>query len=263
MAATTASPRLWRRLGGSPSLGRRLLRAGVSAVVTSLPVAALALLVRDRFRPLIRLDDRAIVAATDDTRAHDGLRTALLVVQEVMQPRWVYVVGFLVAIAVWRAGLHSRAIWGATTMVVGWNLALLVKVVVQRARPVVTDPVSHAPGYSFPSGHAFNACYGITVMLILAWPLLSPQLRGVLVALGAVLVVVTCLDRVYLGVHFPSDVTAGVVLALAMAFSSWVGYRADAPASSPGLPSEAGASGGDTPAPSAAVDLDTSRPGTR
>ena len=39
------------------------------------------------------------------------------------------------------------------------------------------------------------------------------------------MVVITCLDRVYLGVHFPSDTLAGIILALALAFSSWLGYR--------------------------------------
>jgi membrane-associated phospholipid phosphatase len=207
---------------------RRVLRGAVAAVVTGLPVAFLALLVRDRFDPLISFDDTAIHAATDLTRAHPVLLDTLFLIQEVMQPRYVYLVGLAVCWLVWRHGLRSRAIWAAVTMVVGWNLGLLVKILVRRARPVVADPVSHAPGYSFPSGHAFNATLGITMMLIVAWPLLRsrpPALRVVLVAVGAFLVLLTCLNRVYLGVHFPSDVVAGVILALAMVAASWAAYR--------------------------------------
>jgi undecaprenyl-diphosphatase len=110
-------------------------------------------------------------------------------------------------------------------MLVGWFLGFLVKLLVQRARPVVSDPVSHAPGYSFPSGHAFNAALATTVVLILLWPLLGATARRVGPAVGAVVVPITCLDRVFLGVHFPSDVVGGVILALALAGASYVGYR--------------------------------------
>ena len=206
----------------------RVARGLLAAVVTLIPVALLALLVREQFDPLIRFDDTAIRHATDVTRAHPALRTLLIVVQTVLQERYVYTVTLLIAVVVWRRGLRARAVWGAVTMLVGWNLGLLVKLAVQRARPVVTDPVSHAPGYSFPSGHVFNTTFALTVTLLMAWPLLGGLSRGArraLVAAVAVVVVVTCLDRVYLGVHFPSDTVAGIILALALAFSSWLGYR--------------------------------------
>jgi len=212
-----------------PVMARRVLRGAVAAVLAGLPVALLALLVREKYGPLISFDDNAIRAATDVTRAHPGLLRTLLVVQEVMQPRYVYAVAFLVAFLVWRAGTwRTRAVWAAVTMLVGWNLAFLAKLVVQRARPVVSDPVSHAPGYSFPSGHAFNAAFALLMLLILTWPILRERSRALrlgLVAGASLVVVVTCLDRVFLGVHFPSDVVGGVILALAMAGASWAGYR--------------------------------------
>ena len=112
-----------------------------------------------------------------------------------------------------------RAVWGAVTMLVGWNLGLLVKLAVQRARPVVADPVSHAPGYSFPSGHVFNVTFAFTVTAdgLAAAERAQPGRPAALVAGVAVVVVITCLDRVYLGVHFPSDTLAGIILALALA----------------------------------------------
>jgi undecaprenyl-diphosphatase len=124
----------------------------------------------DRARPaareqvgfVITFDKNAIAAATDITRANPGPYTALVWWQERAQPRWPTSSGpasppgsgggtvpprkGIVSAEVPHEG---RAIWGFVTMMVAWNIALDLKYVVQRARPVVTDPVSSAPGYSF------------------------------------------------------------------------------------------------------------------
>ena len=116
-----------------------------------------------------------IVAATDITRDNPWLRTALIWWQEATQPRVLYVLATIVCIVVWRKyGLRSRALWAFVTMMVAWALQLALKEVVHRARPVVSDPVSHAPGYSFPSGHVANSAAIATVLVLLLWPVLSP-----------------------------------------------------------------------------------------
>ena len=204
---------------------RRVGRGLLVGVLALLPVVVVAVLVRERFQPLIQVDDAAIRAATDVTRTHPALLRTLLVVQAVMQPVWVYLVALATCAWVWARGLRSRALWAAATMLVGWFLGFLVKLVVQRARPVVSDPVSHAPGYSFPSGHAFNAALALTVVTVAVWPLVHRGVKVALLAVGSLVVVGTCLDRVFLGVHFPSDVVGGVILALALVAASWAGYR--------------------------------------
>ncbi len=197
------------------------------AVATAVPVTALALLARDKVDAVIAFDDAAIRAATEITRAHPALATALVVWQEAFQPRWVYLVGTGVCVWIWaRRGLRSRAIWGFVTMMAAWNIALDLKYLVQRARPVVADPVSHAPGYSFPSGHAANTAAAATVVALMVWPLLkTTSARYAVCSLAALLVALTAADRVFLGVHFPSDVVAGVLVGSGLAWASYVGYR--------------------------------------
>jgi undecaprenyl-diphosphatase len=80
---------------------------------------------------------------------------------------------------------------------------------------VLPDPVAHASGYSFPSGHALNSflCVGILIMVFL--PVLRPAGKTVAYAIGAALVLLTGYDRVALGVHYVSDVLAGWGAALA------------------------------------------------
>ena len=201
---------------------RKAILLGLAFAV---PVTALAFIAREKFRPVIELDEAAIRAATDVTRANPGFKTFLLVWQEATQPKWPYIAATLLCIWVWRRhGLRSRAIWAFVTMMIAWNLQLVLKEVVRRARPVVSDPVSHAPGYSFPSGHVANAAAIATVMTLLLWPVLSPVARRWLVAGLTAYVVLTALDRVFLGVHYPSDVLAGVLFGIGLGTASYVGY---------------------------------------
>ncbi len=208
------------------------------AVAAAVPVTALALLARERVGFVIEFDKNVIAAATDVTRANPGLYTALIWWQEALQPRWVYVVGTGVCAWIrWKHQLKSRAIWGFVTMMVAWNIALDLKYLVQRARPVVTDPVASAPGYSFPSGHAANSAAAATVIVIMIWPLLKTTTAKVVAcSVASAVVLLTALDRVLLGVHFPSDVTAGVLVGSGLALASYAGYRGWTPAHPTDLP---------------------------
>ena len=78
--------------------------------------------------------------------------------------------------------------------------------------------MSEAPGYSFPSGHALNSAAWSTIVVILLWPLLRTRVAKVVLVVLAVLVVgMTAADRVLLGVHYPSDVTVGVLTGVGLA----------------------------------------------
>ena len=112
--------------------------------------------------------------------------------------------------------LRSRCVFVAVVATVGWLLGYLAKLAVARARPDLGNPVEVVSGLSFPSGHATNASLAGSLFVVLLWPVLGRTGRAVAVAGATVLVVLTCLDRVFLGVHFPSDVIAGVVLGLGM-----------------------------------------------
>jgi len=212
-----------------------LLTAVASAVAFAVPVALLALVVRERLDLVLDLDESAIRSATDITRGSPGLRTALLWWQEITQPRWVYLAGSALCLWTWRRhGLRGRSLWAFVTMMVAWNVALDLKYLVRRARPAVADPVSHAPGFSFPSGHAANAAAAAAIVVILLWPLIKDSAaRYAVPATLSVVVVLTALDRVFLGVHYPSDVVAGVLVGTGLAASSYLGYRGWNPARPP------------------------------
>lgn len=229
MATSTASPEV-RRAG-------RLARGALAMVLFMLPVTLLAFAVRQQFDPLIRFDNAVIRSATDFTR-ETGLADVLLALQDVSRPFLLYILATGLALWAWLAkGLRNRALWAFVTMMIAWNVGLLVKVLVGRARPIVDDPISHSPGYSFPSGHAFNVAVVSTVVVFLLWPLLSSVGHRVSVALAVVFALVVGLDRLFLGVHFPSDVLAGYVLGVGITFSSWLGFIGRTSATSSSGPS--------------------------
>ena len=84
-----------------------------------------------------------------------------------------------------------------------------LKELYQRARPI--EHGSGAQAYSFPSGHAMASGAVYTMLAILAWRDLRGRARvaGMVAAIGAALLI--ALTRPYLGVHYPSDVLAGLL----------------------------------------------------
>ena len=66
--------------------------------------------------------------------------------------------------------LRTRALWALATMATGWAVAVVLKLLVQRARPVIDDPFAQHAGYSFPSGHATNNAIVVTVVAPAAAP---------------------------------------------------------------------------------------------
>jgi membrane-associated phospholipid phosphatase len=98
----------------------------------------------------------------------------------------------------------------------------LVKVVVERPRPPAADALTQASGFSFPSGHAATAVAVYAVLaLLLARGCCGRRRIGLLLAGGLVVLAVGA-SRVYLGVHYPTDVLAGWLTGAALALGSWL-----------------------------------------
>lgn len=94
----------------------------------------------------------------------------------------------------------------------------LLKVGFGRPRPQIFEWGSHALSASFPSGHAMSAAvvYG-TVAYLAARLQKKHWHRVVTMAAAATLIVLIGATRLYLGVHYPSDVIAGIIIGLAWA----------------------------------------------
>lgn len=87
----------------------------------------------------------------------------------------------------------------------------IIKILVQRDRPSILQLVSEK-GYSFPSGHTMSACfvYGFIIYLILKSQL-SKTLKIIFSILITVLIILIGVSRIYLGVHYFSDVLGAII----------------------------------------------------
>ncbi len=113
----------------------------------------------------------------------------------------------------------------------GAVLTTVLKAVFRRARPELFDSGYTAAFYSFPSGHATVAVgfYG-ALTLMLAYHLRG-RLRWAVVIVGAALVLLIGFSRLYLGVHYPTDVLAGFLAAplwlvsVGVVYVLWISIR--------------------------------------
>ncbi len=132
--------------------------------------------------------------------------------------------GFLALVRRWAAlGIFLAAIVGASV------LNALVKFSFHRDRPMVVPHLAEVSNASFPSGHAMiSAATYMTVGALLAHTQPSRAVRIYLLTLAAVLSILIGLSRLYLGVHWPSDVLAGWSFGSAWALLFWVAsHRAE------------------------------------
>jgi undecaprenyl-diphosphatase len=94
----------------------------------------------------------------------------------------------------------------------------LLKAGFDRPRPQVFEWGQHTVSSSFPSGHAMSAATVYMTVAYLAARLQGRHLSRVLTIIAALIVVVLiAISRLYLGVHYPTDVTAGVLIGIAWA----------------------------------------------
>jgi undecaprenyl-diphosphatase len=132
------------------------------------------------------------------------------------------VIGYLVA-----TRRRRTAVLLATSIAGGTALAFGLKDLFDRARPDVVPHLMHVSTASFPSGHAMlSAVVYLTLGALLAQVQSSWWLRAYVLAVAVLLAVLVGTSRVYLGVHWPSDVAGGFAVGCAWAGLAWVVERA-------------------------------------
>jgi undecaprenyl-diphosphatase len=139
-----------------------------------------------------------------------------------------YVAGAIVALSVLAllvAGRRSGAAMVVTAMAVGFGLRTVLKQVVARPRPSegLVQVIEDADGYAFPSGHVmFYVVLLGALWLVLTASDASNRARWAVSAAIAVALLLIGYSRVYLGVHWVSDVAGGYIFgAVVVAVAAW------------------------------------------
>ncbi|MGI8830886.1 MAG: phosphatase PAP2 family protein [Candidatus Limnocylindria bacterium] len=109
------------------------------------------------------------------------------------------------AVGPWRHGVI-----GGLTVLAASIANGAAKVAIARTRPDLLEPIIVEHGFSFPSGHSAlgMVAYGVLAVLVSRSRLPFVARRGIVIGL-AVLIFLIGLSRIWLGVHYPTDVLAG------------------------------------------------------
>jgi undecaprenyl-diphosphatase len=194
---------------------------GWTVAVCLMVFAALLGLVAGHWSPLLTGDRAVDSAAHVDVLAQPWLLAAARAATTAGSALVLGVVAAVVCVA-----LLIIRLWRAAVLVVVARLGELasttaVKDLLARPRPTLLDPVAHGAGFSFPSGHSAGSAAVYGALVVLVAPRAGRWARALLLAAGALLICAVAASRVLLGVHYPSDVAAGVLLGVA-----WVGVAA-------------------------------------
>ncbi|MGP4048232.1 phosphatase PAP2 family protein [Streptomyces sp. 2A115] len=201
------------------------------AAVLAVPSVLLLILVAASWDPLMSLDGD--IARTTHRWAVDDpdlTQTSRILTDWVWDP-WT-MRALCAAAVLWLVLRHAAwwlALWVAATCALGTLLQQGLKAAIGRDRPVWPDPVDSAHYSAFPSGHAMTAAVvcGLLLWLLHLYGAGRVLWRAAL-ALAVVSVVGVGLTRVYLGVHWPTDVLGGWLLgavAVALAVASYSRFR--------------------------------------
>jgi membrane-associated phospholipid phosphatase len=210
------------RVDRDRSLGLRLTVASLAVALIMIPFSLLLVVAK---MPVNGLDASVAEDLHEYALAHPAMTRVLIVWTDLFGP-WPWRIA-VIAYAAWLLykGAPRLAIWAVTTVTVGGLLGLALKIITARARPHLPDPVALAPGDSFPSGHAVNVTLGAGVIVLLILPRLPRWGRRVAWAVAWFLVLSVGYTRIALGVHWVSDVVAGIVLGTAVVAATAAGFE--------------------------------------
>jgi undecaprenyl-diphosphatase len=132
----------------------------------------------------------------------------------------------LLAFMLWRSGHHYWVLSLAFAVPGGLLLNTLIKLAFNRARPAWEDPILTLSSASFPSGHTAGAAlfYGF-IAAYMVWNMKTAWPRVIAVLGCMFMVALVGFSRIYLGVHYLSDVLAAVSMSMVWLVACLLGVR--------------------------------------
>ena len=208
-------------------LAGRLVVALGATIGLGVPFVLLAALVRSDWGPLIELDRTVADQLNAVAVRNDWLVDLMQDVSFVIGPFVLRPIVTVLAIVLLVRRRFRLGSWLLVALWAGALLGVVLKLVVDRARPDLLDAVAAEGGRSFPSGHALGATIAVGLLALVLTSSLPPARKVLAWVLAAAAVLLVAFARITLGVHYLSDVVAGIVLGIgwlavtAAAFHAW------------------------------------------
>ena len=238
----------WGRRRPAAAIGLVLAGGGLAAFGAGAVFLELAEHARVTTGPLYRAD-HVINAWMQDER-YPGFTALLRAVTIAAGPAGMALLVAAVAAVLFLRRHRASAVFLVIVAAGGVLLNEGLKMMFARARPLAASAIAAAHGYSFPSGHAMGSfvVFGAIAHLVVRQPW-RWKVKSAWLAMLLALVVLVGLSRVYLGVHWISDIAAGwsaggVWLAAAtVAFETWLRVRRRRACYAPGASAAVSAAG--------------------
>jgi undecaprenyl-diphosphatase len=218
----------WVRKRLDPS-GRYGLRATLYAFALILVAVPFGFLLDQVVRRghLVRTDTAAARSLHHAVEGHPTLIAFLKGLTFVGTPLWFFLIVALAVVFLWRRGRGRLIAYLVVTSLAGGAIDSVVKILVDRPRPSLENPILTAHGKSFPSGHSMSSVIVYGALLLTFMPAIPKRYRPWTIGATVFLVMSIGFSRLALGVHYLTDVVGGYVLGAAWlaastaAFSIW------------------------------------------
>jgi undecaprenyl-diphosphatase len=188
------------------NLKKQLLIAFFISIVSLLGFTTMAILVS---RHTITAFDRNVISYIQ------GYETSILtnimkIFSAIGETQPVVVISILSIFFLYKVLKHRSELILFISVMVGANLIYsTLKQLFHRARPDL-HRLAEASNYSFPSGHATMAFALYGVLTFLLWRHIPTRIgRAIVIIFSAIMIIAIGISRIYLGVHYPSDIIAG------------------------------------------------------
>jgi undecaprenyl-diphosphatase len=184
----------------------QLTRAFIISLFSLLAFGIVAILIRAE---MIVDFDHTIIGAVQSLES-PLLTTIMKFFTVVGSTQAVIILCLVIIFFLYKVLHHRRELILFIAVVAGSPLLnLLLKEIFQRARPDLHRLIEIG-GYSFPSGHAMNAFTVYGILTFLLWRhIFNRSGRTILILFSAFVVFMIGISRIYLGVHYPSDIIGG------------------------------------------------------
>lgn len=157
-----------------------------------------------------------------------ALLGALKTVTHLGDARVIGIIGLAMAVVLWRRGRHAYWIGLAVAVCGATASSWLLKAYIARPRPL--EPLIEASGYSLPSIHTAVAIALYGYLIFVTMRLMHPPHHRIPWAITlATIACLVAVSRIYLGVHYPTDVLAGIPLGFLWIYAGYRTQRATTP----------------------------------
>ncbi len=205
----------------------RDVRFWIAMAVMVLAAALFAIIARSVWTTAPVLKQDMQVSVWLHTHGSPVFTAFLLAITQMHSTAGIPVMAAIAAYFIWRHGDRYWVLSLALAVPGGLLLNVILKHLFNRARPSWDDPLLTLASSSFPSGHTAGATlfYGF-LAAYMVWRMRNTAARILAVAACAFMVALVGFSRIYLGVHFLSDVLAAASISTVWLVACLVGVRA-------------------------------------